>query len=67
MLRNDISRLARRNWGCSQQAERKQDHFWIHLGYQSDFRSRANRDQRPSAASKLGLVQRRLGTAEASG
>jgi transposase-like protein len=65
MLRDNISRLVRRNWGYSKRIERKQDHFWIYLGYKNYIRPRTNRDHRPSAASKLGLVQRRLSMAEA--
>jgi|688.fasta_scaffold05449_11 transposase-like protein len=65
MMRDNISRLVRRNWGCSKLLERKQEHYWIYAGNRNYIRPRTNRDRRPSAASKLGLVPRRLGMAEA--
>ena len=66
MMRDGISRLVRRNWGYSKKLECKQAHFWIYVGYKNYVRPYTNKDQKPSAASKLGVSPRRYSLAEAT-
>ena len=67
MPRGSIWRLVRRNWGYSKRIERKQEHSSIYVGCKNDLRPRTDRDPRPSAASKLGPIQRRLRVSEVIG
>ena len=58
MMRDNISRLVRRNWGHSKLAARQADHNWIYTGYRNFVRPITNRCVDETPASRLGLVPR---------
>lgn len=65
MMRDNISRLVRRNWGHSKLAARQRDHDWLYAGYRNYVRPITNRCPNETPASRLGLTSRRYTLAEA--
>jgi hypothetical protein len=64
MLRDQVSRLVRRNWGASKRADQLVHHLWIFAAWRNYVRPTFNHTPSQSAASALGLFPGRLKPAD---
>lgn len=60
MLREHISRLARRTWAASKQRERLTDHVWIWIAWRNYVRGVTNKARWTTPAMATGIVDRPL-------
>ncbi|MBK7643415.1 MAG: hypothetical protein IPJ19_10255 [Planctomycetes bacterium] len=55
MLRDNLSRLVRRNWGASKKRGRLERHLWIYIAWRNYVRPITNRNRNQTAAMVAGL------------
>jgi transposase-like protein len=67
MLRDNVSRLVRRNWGHAKKRERLEWHLWIYVAWRNYVRQITNEDSRHSAGQVAGLCPRMLDLSELLG
>ncbi|MBK7644162.1 MAG: hypothetical protein IPJ19_14135 [Planctomycetes bacterium] len=60
MLRDNLSRLVRRNWGASKKREKLESHLWIYVAWRNYVRPITNRNHTQTAAMVAGLCPRML-------